>query len=150
MRLVLPLTLFLLLFPAACLAQIAWPKRPLPDAVRLHVASWHDRGDFNDANLGLAVHWTGGFSAGGYYNSIRRASWYAGFLVPVYDRHSIRLEVLMGAITGYSDSTPAIPIAVPVFGYQLHPHQSIQLVFLPEFVLPANAVHAMYEVRFGS
>lgn len=148
MRLALQISMLLLLIPATGQAQIQWPKRPLPDAARLHVASWHDRGEFNNANAGLALHWPGGFSAGGYYNSMSRASWYAGFTVPVYDYHSLQLDVMVGALTGYSLATPAIPIMVPVFGYRLNPQNAVQLVFIPHLVLPANIVHAMYEYRF--
>ena len=107
MRSVLLLAMFLLIHPARADAQLHWPNRPVPESVRLHVASWHDRGHFNNANLGLAFNWPGGLSAGGYYNSMDRASWYAGFFVPVYDHHALRFDVMMGAVTGYSDATPA-------------------------------------------
>jgi hypothetical protein len=142
--------LFLLVTPGTGHAQVQWPRHPLPDAVRLHVVSWHDRGDFNNANMGAALHWQGGLTAGGYYNSMRRASVYAGFTVPVYDRNAWRLDVMMGAITGYSDSEPAQPVLVPVLGWRLNPRNMVQVVFMPRFVLPANVVHLMVETRFGN
>ncbi len=121
----------------------------LPQAVRAHVASWHDRGDFNDANPGLALRWSSGFVAGGFYNSYRRPSWYGGFAVPVFARHAIEPEVMAGVITGYSDSSPLDVVAVPSLGWRMSPRNSVQVVFMPRFVIPANVVHVMFERRFG-
>ena len=149
MREWIALSFILVAAPAASQARLSWPTRPLPDAVRVHAVSWHDRGHYNNANPGLAFHWPGGLEAGGYYNSVNRASWYAGFSVPVYDRHRLKLDVLMGVLSGYSHASPLTPVLVPVVGYRFTPRNTVQVVFIPRLILPANIVHVMVETRLG-
>src|SRR2546422_11381636 len=74
-----------LAFPGAALAQLAFPRNCLPQTVRLHVVSWHDRGDFNNANLGVALRWNGGLAAGGFYHNYRPAGWVGGLGVPAVE-----------------------------------------------------------------
>ena len=149
MRLVLAFTL-VLAFPGGALAQLAPPGNYLPQAVRLHVASWHDRGEFNNANLGLALRWKGGLAAGGFYNSYDRPSWYGGLVVPAFQRGPLQLELMAGVITGYSESSPVDLVAVPILGWRLSPQNALQLVFMPRVVIPANVVHVMFERRFSA
>jgi hypothetical protein len=132
-------------FPRCGLAQGA-----LPQAVRLHLVSWHDSGDFNNANLGVALRWNGGLAVGGFCNSYHRPSWYAGLVVPVFAHRAFQLEVMTGAITGYSQSRPVDLAIVPSLGWRLSPRTSLQVVLMPRVVIPANAVHVMFERRFGS
>lgn len=143
-RLILALT-FMLVSPHGALAQFA-----LPQAVRLHVASWHDRGEYNNANLGVALRWKGGLTAGGFHNSFGRPSWYGGLVVPAFERGPLQLELMTGVISGYSDSSPVDLVAVPTLGWRLSPQNSLQVVFMPRFVIPANVVHVMFERRLGS
>ena len=141
-RLVLALTL-ILAFPAGAGAQAV-----LPRAVRLHLVSWHDSGDFNNANPGAALRWNGGLAAGGFNNSYGRASWYAGLVVPLVERR-FQVELMTGAITGYSESTPIDLVIVPSLGWRMSPRTSLQVVLMPRVVIPANAVHVMLERRLG-
>ena len=147
-RLVLALTL-VLAFPRGALAQLALPQNCLPQTVRLHVVSWHDRGQYNNANLGAALRWNGGLAAGGFYNSFGRPSWYGGLVVPAFEGRAFQLELMAGVITGYSESSPVDLVAVPSLGLRLSPRNSLQVVFMPRFVIPANAVHVMFERRLG-
>ena len=142
-RLVLTLMLALA-FPRVALAQGA-----LPQAVRLHLASWHDRGGFNNANLGLALRWDAGLAVGGFNNSYGQASWYVGLVVPLFERRAFQFEVMTGAITGYSESSPIDLAVVPSLGWRLSPRSTLQVVLMPRIVIPANAVHVMFERRFG-
>ena len=142
-RLVLALTLTLA-FPAGGFAQL------LPQAVRLHVASWHDRGDYNNANLGAALRWKGGLTVGGFNNSFGRPSWYGGLVVSAFESHAFQLELMTGVISGYSDSSPVDLVAVPSLSWRLSPRSTLQVVFMPRFVIPANAVHVMFERRLGA
>ena len=114
-RLALALML-VLAFPCCALAQGA-----LPEAVRFHLVSWHDSGDFNNANLGVALRWNGGLTAGGFCNSYGRPSWYAGLALPVFARRAFQLELMTGAITGYSQSSPVDLVVVPSLGWRLSP-----------------------------
>jgi hypothetical protein len=134
--------------PDAAFAQLAGDL--VPQAVRLHLVSWHDRGDFNNANLGVALRWKGGPTVGGFHNSFGRASWYGGLIIPLVERQALQLELMTGVISGYSESSPVDLVAVPTLGVRLSPQNSLQVVFMPRFVIPANVVHVMFERRFGS
>ena len=147
-RLVLAFT-FVLAFPRGALALPALARDALPKSVRLHLVSWHDRGDFNNANLGAALLWNGGLTAGGYSNSYGRPSWYGGLVVPAFESRVFRLELMTGVITGYSESNPFDLAAVPILGWRLSPRSALHAVFMPRFVIPANVVHVMFERRFG-
>lgn len=136
------LVLMLVAVPGDALAQL------LPQAVRLHVASWHDRGDFNNANLGMALRWKGGLALGGFHNSFGRASWYGGMALPAVEGGAFQLELMAGVISGYSDSSPVDLVAVPSLGWRMSPRNSLHVVFMPRFVIPANAVHVMVEHRW--
>src|SRR5262249_11503528 len=148
-RLVLALAL-MQAFPSGALAQLGLPRSFVPQAVRVHLYTWHDRGDFNNANPGLALRWNGGLVAGGFYNSVDRPSWYGGLVLPVFESHALRLELMTGAITGYSETSPVDLVAVPSLGWHLSPRSTVDVVFMPRFVIPANAVHVMFEQRLGS
>jgi hypothetical protein len=141
--------MLVLTFPRGALAQIDLPRDFLPKAVRLHLVSWHDRGEYDNANLGLALRWNGGLVAGGFHNSFGRTSWYGGLIVPAYQGRALQLELMAGVITGYSDSSPIDLVAVPSLGWRLSPRNSLQVILMPRFVIPANAVHVMFERRLG-
>lgn len=121
----------------------------LPETVRLHLASWHDRGGYDDANLGMALRWSNGLVAGGFNNSLGRASWYGGLILPALGKRALRLELMAGAITGYSTSSPVDLVAVPSLGWRFSPRNTLQVVFMPRLVIQANAVHVMVERRLG-
>src|SRR5437867_454609 len=147
-RLVLALML-MSAFPGGALAQLALPRNYLPQTIRFHVVSWHDRGEFSNANPGLALRWNGGLVAGGFRNSYGRPSWYGGLIVPAFEGRAFQLELMAGVITGYSESSPVDLVAVPSLGWRLSSRTSLQVVFMPRFVIPANAVHVMFERRLG-
>jgi hypothetical protein len=142
----LALTL-LLAFPGGVHAQFAVPRACLPQAVRLHVVSWHDRDGFNNLNLGAALRWSGGLTVGGFNNSVGRPSWYGGIVITPIESRALQLELMVGAITGYSESSPADLVAVPSLGWHLSPRNTLQVVFVPRLVIPANVVHVMFERR---
>jgi hypothetical protein len=146
---ILALTL-LLAFPGGAHAQLAVPPNWAPQAVRLHLVSWHDRGGFDNLNLGAALRWRGGLTVGGFNNSLGRPSWYGGIVMPLFESRALQLELMAGAITGYSASSPADLVAVPSVGWHLSPRNTLQVVFIPRFVIPANAVHVMFERRLGA
>ena len=144
--LVLALTLILALAGRAH-AQPAVPQNWVPQSVRLHLVSWHDRGGFDNLNLGAALRWRGGLTVGGFNNSLSRPSWYGGIIMPLFESRALQLELMAGAITGYSESSPADLVAVPSVGWHLSARNTLQVVFIPRFVIPANAVHVMFERR---
>jgi len=121
----------------------------MPESVRLHLGSWHDRGDYNNANLGGALRWKGGLTVGGFYNSFSRPSWYGGIALRPVETRLLQLELLAGVISGYSETGPLDLVAVPSVGWRITPRNALQVVFIPRFVIPANAVHVMFEHRLG-
>jgi hypothetical protein len=141
--------LLLLSFPRGSGAQSASRSGLVPQAIRLHLLSWHDRDGYDNANLGAALRWKGGLVVGGFNNSLGRMSWYGGLTVPAFQRRAIQLELMAGVITGYSDATPVDVVAVPTLGWRLTARNTLQVVFIPRFVVAANAVHVMFERRIG-
>ena len=137
-----------LAFPRGAHAQPGLPRKSLPESVRLHLASWHDRAGYNNANYGLALRWSNGLVIGGFNNSLARPSWYGGLVVPVHEKR-FQVELMAGVITGYSETSPIDVVAVPSLGWRLSPRSSLQVILIPHVVIPANAVHVMFERRFG-
>lgn len=147
-RLILALTL-MLAFPREGFAQLALPTSILPEAVRFHLGSWHDRGGYDNANLGVALRWKSRLVVGGFNNSYSRPSCYGGLVVPAFEKGAVRLELMAGVISGYSDVSPVDLVAVPSLGWRLSPRSSLQVVLMPRVMISANAVHLMYERRLG-
>ena len=87
--------------------------------IGLHVGSAHIapsedlRGTLNGVNPGAYVVLNNGFTVGGYYNSFRRNSVYAGwtFYGPKLGPFTPSIEV--GGITGYSDGNKPMLAVVP-------------------------------------
>src|SRR5215475_10411210 len=100
-------------FPPGAIAQSSLARTVVPEAIRFHLASWHDRPGYDNANFGGALRWRGGLVAGGFNNSLGRTSWYGGVVVPAFEAHAIQLELMAGVITGYSDVAPVDVVAVP-------------------------------------
>lgn len=147
LRLLLAMSLVLAL-PRAAHAQPGWTWSVLPQSVRLHLGSWHDRPGYNNANLGLALRWKSGLVAGGFHNSLSRPSWYGGMIVPLYEKR-LQVELMAGVITGYSETGPLDVVAVPSLGWRLSSRSSVQVILIPHMVIPANAIHVMFERSFG-
>jgi len=92
----------------------------------VHLASVHvpDNGRVNNTNPGAFVRFDNGFTAGGYHNSLRKTSVYAGYTA---ERGVFGLTV--GAVTGYGNLKPlaALHIKSPVQFLGLTP----QLTYIP-------------------
>lgn len=86
------------------------------------------RVNYNENNRGIGLRIPGGWTAGGYYNSIRRYSVYAGreyqwrLIGP--DWMQVRAGAVLGAVSGYEDGIS--------FGGVKH---GIHLMALPELVV---------------
>lgn len=90
-----------------------------PDAVGVHLGSVHSNSrdevsgrNWNNANPGVYFRW-GNVAVGTYYNSIRKESFYVGYVYPVTDY----LDVTVGVISGYNGpgyaAKPIMPMVVP-------------------------------------
>ena len=95
-----------LMAAAACCAQA--------QTIGLHVGSIHESPGFNGFNPGAYVRLDNGFTAGSYFNSIRKQSVYAGYTMNVWGP----LDVSFVGVTGYQDYpiATAIPsVSVPLW-----------------------------------
>lgn len=104
----------------------------------LHIGSQHyPAQSYNNANPGAYYIASNGVTVGGYYNSERRPSFYAGYS---WDYGPFRLQV--GGITGYYK--PVLPMVAPsvALGY------GFRVAVLPKVERGGSTVvHLMYEVK---
>lgn len=109
--------------------------------VGLHLGSVHvPKRDYNNANPGAYVRFDNGFTLGGYYNSERRPSFYAGYT------HSFDpVDVTVGAITGY-ERAAVTPLVVPSVRLFEIDRLAVRLAFVPKTEKNGSHVlHAMIE-----
>ena len=124
---------------AAALALIAPVARA--DTVGLHLASVHvPQRHFNNTNPGAYYRSDAGWTMGGYRNSLRRTSVYAG-----YTWEYSALALTAGAVTGYQDTVQAM--LVPSLRLFTHEGFSARLAYIPrvEKRIESNVWHLMIE-----
>jgi hypothetical protein len=131
-------------------------------AVGLHLASWHSNPVYNNANPGLYARSSCGLIAdtdrladgvqlGSYYNSERRQTFYAAYVVdvqPINDVHWLGVFASIGAATGYA-AHDMIPLALA--GLKLNAGRaSLRLGYAPKFgkINDTHLVHAAVEWSF--
>lgn len=110
-------------------------------SVGLHLGSVHlPKRDYNNANPGAYVRFGNGLTLGGYYNSERRPSFYAGYT------HSFGpVDVTVGAITGY-ERAAVMPMVVPSVRLFEIGRVGVRLAFVPKIEKNgAHVLHAMVE-----
>lgn len=83
----------------------------------IHLAAYHASSDYNNHTSGLGVICAGPrenvrIVAGGYYNSLRRDSYYAGFVYQPMTFGTLRLGAMGGLVSGYQ--TRVVPMAAAV------------------------------------
>jgi hypothetical protein len=147
-RLIFALLLALIALPAS--AGLA----PATDAFGMHLGSWHSnqdacfgqiRADCNNANPGGYLR-RDGWVVGGYYNSIKRPTVYAGRIWELGSRG--RLSFDLGAVlaTGY-EAAPVVPLATPTVGLELGKGWRARVLYLPRVgdVSPTHVLHLSIE-----
>lgn len=117
------------------------------EAIGFHVASHHvPSREFNNMNPGAYVRWDNGLTLGGYYNSERRMSVYAG-----YTQEWGPFALTMGAVTGtiYGFKRRAVmPMIVPSLRLGSVGPADVRVAVLPKLGKGgATVVHLMLEVR---
>jgi hypothetical protein len=126
-------------FSAAALALVSPCAQA--DTVGLHLASVHvPQRHFNNTNPGLYYRNDAGWTAGGYRNSLRRTSAYAG-----YTWEYGVLGLTAGAVTGYQHTVQAL--VVPSLRLFTHDGFSARLAYIPrvEKRIESNVWHLMVE-----
>lgn len=108
----------------------------------IHTVSVHSRSGFNNVNPGMYVRWPSGAVVGGYLNSERRASLYAGWHLES-EAHPFGLTAMI--VTGYRDG---IQVGiVPSVRMRLDERTSLRLVLVPKIKNSgAAAAHIVLEV----
>lgn len=140
--------------PAPAQAQYA------PTTIGMHMFSVHThkvdviaQKDWNNLNPGMYAKWDNGLVIGGYYNSIRRTSFYVGYAYPLTDN----FDVVVGAITGYYGDVPTgtygtrkvLPLIVPSYHFRLTDDVVGRVHFIPKTgKYAAAAFHFSIEKRF--
>ena len=119
-------TMITSLFIASCQMQPAWAQdKPFIDTMGVHLGSIHSNNydpvanrAWNNYNPGVYFrheNWV----AGTYFNSIRKQSFYAGY---VYGLTS-NIDIVFGAVSGYNGpgyrAKPVMPMVVPSFHFPL-------------------------------
>jgi hypothetical protein len=131
--------LLFLVSSAAALALLATGARA--DTVGLHLASVHmPARHFNNTNPGVYYRSDDGWTAGGYHNSLRRTSAYAGF---TWQYGALGLTA--GGVTGYHETVQ--PMLVPSLRLFAHQGVSARLAFIPQVEkrIGSNVLHLMVE-----
>jgi len=111
------------------------------DTVGLHLASVHvPQRHFNNTNPGLYYRSDAGWTTGGYRNSLRHTSVYAG-----YTWEYSALGLTAGAVTGYQHAVQAL--VVPSLRLFTHEGFSARLAYIPrvEKRIESNVWHLMVE-----
>lgn len=108
----------------------------------MHIGSQHyPSRDFNNLNPGGYVRWDGGLTIGGYYNSERRMSAYAG-----YTTSWGPATITVGAITGYRRAV--LPFVIPSLTIAQAGNVSARLAVLPKVERSGSTVvHLMLEFK---
>lgn len=128
-----------LAFCAVALVLLAPAARS--ETVGLHLASAHvPQRQFNNTNPGVYYRSDAGWTAGGYRNSLRRTSVYAGY---TWEYRALALTA--GAVTGYQDTLQ--PMLVPSLRLFTHGGFSARLAYIPrvEKRIESNVWHLMIE-----
>jgi hypothetical protein len=99
-------------------------------AVGLHLASHHSLPGYNNSNPGVYVKTTEGYTAGTYYNSERRQTFYLGRTFEAQLVPWLSAGVTVGAITGYRPS-PVLPMAIPSVRVPLAGDVSARVAYVP-------------------
>lgn len=111
-----------------------------------HLGSWHSEPGYNNTNPGLYLRTAVGWTVGGYRNSVRRNSTYAGWTGGVEITTSLRAELTLGAITGYP-AAAVLPLAAPSLRIGAGNHTSagpaLRLTVLPK-VHPKQGAHVAH------
>lgn len=110
-----------------------------------HIGSWHSEPGYNNVNPGLyVVH--NGWTVGGYRNSIRKDSFYAGYTFQ-YAMGRVIPSLTAGAITGYRTS-PA-PLLAPSLAIQATADFRVRILYLPKVRFTgAHVLHLAIERNF--
>ena len=117
--------------------------------VGIDIASWHDQPGFNNSNPGVYAMLPNvngsGPAAGTYYNSLKRQTYWAGY---VFGKRvgNISYDLLLGGATGYN-GYDVVPMAVPSVAYNFG-HNAVRIHYIADIVDKVNVLHLSVEHSF--
>ena len=116
-----------------------------PDAVGLHLASWHSEPGYENVNPGVFVR-ISGYQVGTYQNSVGKRTTYAGqaWEWPLY--RSLRGTIFFGAATGYP-AARVIPIGTVGLAWGAARVNYVPKISRADYYTP-HALHLTVERRF--
>ena len=132
----------------ACAAALGLAVCPPAEAgegsltIGAHLGSWHSEPGFINLNPCLYLRTAAGWTAGGYRNSVRRNSAYAGWTGGLDLADGLRAELTLGAITGYP-AAPVLPLAAPSLRIGPSTGPALRLTVLPK-VHPKQGAHVAH------
>jgi hypothetical protein len=137
------------------------------DTIGLHLATWHSNNadsHLNNINPGVYYKSGSGWTAGYYYNSVRRNSFYVGKSYETQGLDGLSAGVIVAVVTGYADYRDSLgihqtnalrPLIVPSAAYAINQNSRVRLTFLPvlekrnESIRASGiAFHLSYEKKF--
>ncbi len=116
--------------------------------VGIHIGSQHVDADekFNNFNPGVYINHDG-WTAGTYYNSIKKQSFYAGYTFE-YPIGPVRAGLTIGAISGYNVN-PVAPLVAPSVRMSVAKDIGVRLFYLPKVKFTgAHVFHLTMEKTF--
>lgn len=106
---------------------------------------------FNNNNYGVYGVYDG-WTAGVFYNSERRTSFYAGYTWETQQWHKLSAAVTLGAITGYRDGARPYPMVIPSVAWEhglLGSGSTLRAMVMPKAAENgATAIHLSHEWKF--
>jgi len=132
----------------AAVTLLLCPKAKADTRIGVHIASYHDpKMGYNNVNPGLYIY-KDGWTAGTYYNSERRQSFYGGYTFEGELIGPVSWGLTVGLITGYSRAK-VLPMVVPTLSI---PDRilggTVRVAFIPPVSKGAAAIHLSHEWRF--
>jgi hypothetical protein len=132
-------------FWAAVVSVSCAPQPAAAQTLGLHTISAHASGGMNNFNPGAFIRSADGYTLGGYWNSERRLSLYAGRSFTVASHGPLSADITLGAITGYR-AAPVLPLAVPSLAWRYAPRSAVRLAVIPP--LPIKGASAVAHLIF--
>ena len=133
-------------FWAAVLAASCSPQPASAQTIGAHTISAHSRGGMNNFNPGAFIRTPDGYTVGGYWNSQRRLSLYAGRSFTLTSHGTLSADITLGAITGYR-AADVLPLAVPSVAWRYAPRSALRLAVVPPLPIEGTSavVHLIVE-----
>ena len=119
--------------------------------IGVHLGSYHFSSDGNNVNPGI-YGVVDGWTAGTFYNSKRRQSFYGGYTWESDEWKRLSAAVTLGLITGYGKGATPYPMVIPSIGWRhglLGKASVLRIMFVPRAShQKSHALHASMEWKF--